>query len=202
MTSLATLTATTPGLPCRLDPDSWYSDDAGDRNAAVRACRNCPLQQACAEYALDNREPWGVWGATTPADRRGFWSGEPYRFDEQGRLRLVCGSERAYRSHYSYREEPCEECTAAHEAVVEADRRARLAVEHEAGGSRAGYALHRKLGERACVLCLRAQARESQRQRDRGRALAERARSGRADRKPADRLLGAPADAQPFALAG
>ncbi|MCI3153201.1 WhiB family transcriptional regulator [Streptomyces sp. GB4-14] len=159
MTSLHDLMIRTPGLPCRLDPDTWFSDNSRERDAAVRLCRTCPLQQACAEQAIAEREPHGVWGGTTTADRRAFWTGEPHRFDEQGRLRLLCGSERAYRAHFTYREKPGPDCVdgdcvAAHEALVTEQRREQLARHHAAGGSAAGYYLHRRLGERACEACM------------------------------------------------
>jgi hypothetical protein len=202
MTTLAELTARTAGLPCRLAPDTWYSDNARDRSAAVRACRNCPLMEACAEYAIDAREAEGVWGGTTPADRRGFWSGRRHRFDGEGRLRLVCGSLSAYYAHFSYREQPCVECQAAHDAQVDADRRARLAAEHAKGGSTTGYHLHRRIGEPACEACLgatraasaAARRRKASRGRGRARALSVAPAS-------AESLPGAPAGVQPLAIA-
>lgn len=153
MTSLAALTATTPNLPCRTDPTPWYSDNAADRAYATRQCHACPLLLACAQYAIDEREPHGVWGGTTAADRKGFRDGRPWRFDEQGRLRLVCGSEDAYRQHFGYREQPCSPCVAAHEEHITAQRRERLAEEHAKGGTQTGYFLHRRLGEQPCAEC-------------------------------------------------
>lgn len=37
--------------------------------AAKALCRRCPEQLACLRTALDNAEPAGVWGGTTPAER-------------------------------------------------------------------------------------------------------------------------------------
>ncbi|MGI3198478.1 WhiB family transcriptional regulator [Streptomyces sp. GTA36] len=201
MTTLATLTARTPGLPCRLQPEPFFSDDSRERAAAVRLCRDCPLRVPCAAYALEERVSHGVWGGTTEAERRAFWTGVPWRFDEEGRLRLVCGSERAYRSHFSYREQPCAECTAAHEALVEEQRRARLAEEHAKGGTVRGYQIHLRLGEPACPACRGAQSRESQARRDRARAAAGRARAEWDARKAADGRRGAPAPVRPASRA-
>ncbi|MDT0472981.1 WhiB family transcriptional regulator [Streptomyces sp. DSM 41014] len=161
MTSLAALTARTPNLPCRLDPDLFFSDNARDRAAAVRACRGCPLLEPCAAVAIETREPWGVWGGTTAADRRGFRDGRAWRFDGAGRLRQKCGSVSAYHAHFAYREQPCGECTAAWEARLEADRRARLEAEHATGGTTRGYGVHRLLGEPACERCREAVKRQS-----------------------------------------
>ncbi|MFI6639969.1 WhiB family transcriptional regulator [Streptomyces sp. NPDC050504] len=171
MPTLTTLTDNAPRLPCRTDPDRWHSPHANDRRAAVEGCQPCPVRAACARYALDHPEVTGVWGGTTTAQRRSWRDGRPWRFDEQGRLRLVCGSEEAYRSHFGYREQPCVACVAAHEAHIGAGRRARLAEAHRAagGGSAAGYWLHRRLGEVACAACVAAvQARRPARQARRG----------------------------------
>ncbi|NUP17372.1 MAG: WhiB family transcriptional regulator, partial [Streptomyces sp.] len=195
----------TAGLPCRTtDPELWFSRTSADRTRAVALCRECPIQTACAQYALDNRDVRGVWGGTTLAERRSFHDGRPWRFDDEGRLRLECGSEDAYRAHFGYREQPCADCVAAHEAHVEADRRARLAVEHEAGGSSVGFWLHRRLSEPPCAGCRAQQA-------ERWRAAARRREAARGRRQPrraggtsgaAEALPGAPAATQPFALAG
>lgn len=37
---------------------------------AIAICRTCPVTYQCLWYALDNDEPYGVWGATTPDDRQ------------------------------------------------------------------------------------------------------------------------------------
>lgn len=156
MTSLHDLTAATPGLPCRLDPEPFYSDKARDRDAAVRLCQHCPLRTACASYAIEERDSFGVWGGTTGADRRSFWDGRPWRFDEQGRLRQLCGSVSAYHAHFTYREQPCEACSGAWDVHLLAERRGRLEAEHAQGGSPRGYDLHRRIGEPACEACLAA----------------------------------------------
>lgn len=198
MPSLAALTARTPALPCRVDPEPFFSDAARERAAAVRLCQGCPLQQACAGYAIQTRETHGVWGGTTAADRRSFWDGKPWRFDEVGRLRLVCGSERAYRAHFGYREQPCEACIRAHEEHIEAERRERLDAEHAKGGSSVGYFLHRRLGEPACPACLAAnaaQSRTAKAQRGAGRARAS-SRAGSGKARASKAASGAPAPVQ------
>ena len=41
------------------------------REAAAKAiCEMCPVKDDCLEYALDIREPHGIWGALTETERR------------------------------------------------------------------------------------------------------------------------------------
>lgn len=173
MTSLFDLTATTPDLPCRADSEIFFSKRSSERALAVALCVECPIRVACAQYAFDNPELKGVWGGTTVADRRSFWDGRPWRFDEQGRLRLACGSVSAYHAHFTYREQPCADCVAAFEAQLLTERRRRLGVEHAKGGSSTGYHLHRRIGEPACVVCREAMraASAASRRRKAGRGL-------------------------------
>src|SRR5947208_10972848 len=56
---------------CRgVDPEVFYpvSDDDADEAKAI--CAQCPVRQACLEYALTNRERDGVWGGATERERR------------------------------------------------------------------------------------------------------------------------------------
>jgi len=42
-----------------------------EREEAARAlCRACAVQQECLEYALDVREPHGIWGGLNELERR------------------------------------------------------------------------------------------------------------------------------------
>ncbi len=53
---------------------------ANDRSpyAAARAvCGRCPVTAECLDYALRNHERYGMWGGTTPAQRRTMKRGEP-----------------------------------------------------------------------------------------------------------------------------
>ncbi len=43
----------------------------GESAAAVKAvCRGCPVRAACLAYAVEEREPWGIWGGTNEKERR------------------------------------------------------------------------------------------------------------------------------------
>ncbi|MFF4834059.1 WhiB family transcriptional regulator [Streptomyces sp. NPDC001315] len=50
--------------------DMFPGGDESEIERAKRYCRACPVTAACLEQALDNREPHGVWGGTTDAERR------------------------------------------------------------------------------------------------------------------------------------
>ena len=55
---------------CQADPSLWNSADFHDRVFAARICQRCPHVELCADHAIANDEPTGVWGATTAAERR------------------------------------------------------------------------------------------------------------------------------------
>ncbi|PWF88687.1 WhiB family transcriptional regulator [Kocuria rosea] len=58
-------------IPCRQgDGADWLTEDRQTQRQAAAACRTCPAVAECAEYALTAREAAGVFGATTPAQRR------------------------------------------------------------------------------------------------------------------------------------
>lgn len=49
--------------------DTWYPRERHYDRATV-LCAGCPVINQCLTYALDNREEDGVWGGTTPKQRR------------------------------------------------------------------------------------------------------------------------------------
>ena len=60
---LAEATAVVDEFPCRLvDPEVFFAEQPADVEYAKSLCRECPVQEACLEGALERREPWGVWG--------------------------------------------------------------------------------------------------------------------------------------------
>jgi WhiB family transcriptional regulator, redox-sensing transcriptional regulator len=42
---------------------------AAKEEAAKAVCAGCPAQVACLRHALSVREPYGIWGGTTPTER-------------------------------------------------------------------------------------------------------------------------------------
>lgn len=46
-------------------------DEREERETRAKAiCRVCPVQSACLDYALDIREPHGIWGGLNEMERK------------------------------------------------------------------------------------------------------------------------------------
>lgn len=56
-------------------PISYLQDDQVDHGR--RICRPCPVREECLDYALSNpaKTQDGLWGATTPGERRRLRTG-------------------------------------------------------------------------------------------------------------------------------
>lgn len=75
---LAAITdAEAPGADWRLlakcrgsDPALFYIERGDKGTAAKTVCRECPVREACLEYALAAAETFGVWGGTSYAERK------------------------------------------------------------------------------------------------------------------------------------
>lgn len=57
---------------CRDVPTRIFFPGAGEREAhwVAMFCDECPVRQACLEFALANHERWGIWGGKTEQQRR------------------------------------------------------------------------------------------------------------------------------------
>ncbi|MFE5701328.1 WhiB family transcriptional regulator [Rhodococcus koreensis] len=63
---------------CRdMDTDLFFSPDGETRQArryreefVTQICHSCPVVSECHTYAQTVREPYGIWGGATEADRR------------------------------------------------------------------------------------------------------------------------------------
>jgi len=49
---------------CREDDhwEYWHPHTADERAYAIRICQECPVKQACADYAAQRNTQWGIWG--------------------------------------------------------------------------------------------------------------------------------------------
>lgn len=84
--------------------------------AAVKAmCSSCPVRTACLEYALDNREQWGVWGGLTEHERRPLLKDRPRRLPP-----ITHGTEAGAKQHRRRNEAVCAPCLTAENAASRA----------------------------------------------------------------------------------
>ncbi len=67
---------------CRRTGSEVFFHPDGERGAARRlreqaaksVCRQCPVLEQCRRHALTVREPYGVWGGTTAAERQELYA--------------------------------------------------------------------------------------------------------------------------------
>lgn len=53
-----------------MDTNLWFPEKGVAVSKIVRTtCANCPVREPCLEYAIENREMFGVWGGKTPGER-------------------------------------------------------------------------------------------------------------------------------------
>lgn len=53
-----------------VDPETFFPAPSEPAEAAVALCRTCDVQGSCLAWALEVGDCHGVWGATTPRERR------------------------------------------------------------------------------------------------------------------------------------
>jgi WhiB family transcriptional regulator, redox-sensing transcriptional regulator len=72
-----------PERACRGKPGEWFYLERGaggwQVDRAKRICGRCPVRAACLAWALATAEPHGIWGATTPNERRAILGARPRR---------------------------------------------------------------------------------------------------------------------------
>lgn len=61
---------TAQALCGQANPDAWFPEKGASPRDAKRICATCPVAADCLEYAMRNRERWGVWGGLTERERR------------------------------------------------------------------------------------------------------------------------------------
>jgi hypothetical protein len=84
------------GTPCaQTDPELFFPEKGGSAKTPKRMCwgdeaagiSQCPVREACLQYALDNDERFGVWGGYSERERRKIRgqvdaTGEPLNDDD------------------------------------------------------------------------------------------------------------------------
>ena len=73
---------------CRVEQgEDFFPDERGRHSQAPRAseaaakavCARCPVREPCLHSALANREPIGIWGGLTTAERQRLLTDDPRR---------------------------------------------------------------------------------------------------------------------------
>jgi WhiB family redox-sensing transcriptional regulator len=60
-------------------PGAFFPDEGSSTRAAKKVCDGCPVRPECLAYALAHDERFGVWGGTTPRERRRLGCGQDPR---------------------------------------------------------------------------------------------------------------------------
>lgn len=65
--------------PCAGRQDIFFPENQSTKkaNEAKAICNTCHFKQECLEIALQNNDPYGIWGGTSPRDRRKLRVGYP-----------------------------------------------------------------------------------------------------------------------------
>jgi WhiB family redox-sensing transcriptional regulator len=85
----------TRGACQAVDPETFFPAPSEPADTAVALCRSCEVQGACLAWALEVGDCHGVWGATTPRERRAMlvaWKaegGETHQVEERFMLPLI-----------------------------------------------------------------------------------------------------------------
>jgi WhiB family redox-sensing transcriptional regulator len=58
------------GLCSQTDPEIFFPLKGGNTGAAKKVCRRCPVRAQCLAVALDEPLLEGVWGGTSPRERK------------------------------------------------------------------------------------------------------------------------------------
>jgi WhiB family redox-sensing transcriptional regulator len=135
-----------------------FPEDGHGVFVAVDLCRRCLVWRECREYALTEREQFGVWGGLSARDRRRVWKSQRVGGAESILKPINHGSATGARTHRRRGEEACPLC-------LDTERRARFGrtqaeqQAHGLCGTNPGYADHLAAGEPPCPRCEAAHVR-------------------------------------------
>jgi WhiB family redox-sensing transcriptional regulator len=51
------------------DPEAFYPENGRSPDYAIEVCKECLVKKDCYNYAIENREIYGIWGASTERQR-------------------------------------------------------------------------------------------------------------------------------------
>lgn len=122
---------------CRDYPTELFYPERGAPNyrivQAKQICGDCPIRLKCLEYALYHNETIGIWGGTSPEDRRILRRQRNDTRKPAARARTTSrqpiqhGTYSGFAAHTRRKEQPCAECR---NAKVEYDRKWRWKKQH------------------------------------------------------------------------
>ena len=64
------------GVECEQLPEFFFPQKDAmnhielEMNVAKTICYDCPVRELCLDYAVTAKEPFGIWGGTSPDERR------------------------------------------------------------------------------------------------------------------------------------
>lgn len=53
-----------------MGPDAFFPDQGRATSEGKRTCMRCLVRVQCLEYAIEAREPYGIWGGLNEKERR------------------------------------------------------------------------------------------------------------------------------------
>lgn len=57
-------------LCAQTDPEIFFPEKGESSARAKRVCKLCPVRRECLLYAIENNEPYGVWGGYPTRERQ------------------------------------------------------------------------------------------------------------------------------------
>lgn len=59
-----------------IDGELWFPESGGEsyeQRRAKKFCEECPVKAECLNFAIVNREEYGIWGGLTVRERQKIW---------------------------------------------------------------------------------------------------------------------------------
>lgn len=99
---------------CREEKPDLFYGDKGDDALAKDTCQICPVRQACLDWALETKEPHGVWGGLDERERRALLRrGQPKPAPRPTPVAIAHGTPDGAARHKQLKEKVCDPCKAA-----------------------------------------------------------------------------------------
>jgi WhiB family redox-sensing transcriptional regulator len=100
----------------------FFTEVGETQEPAKAVCRDCPIRQACLEYALDNGETHGIWGGLSPRERRAYRRRHPR---PRRLVPIIHGTTSGYALEIRRQLTPCDACRRANNVATRESRERR-----------------------------------------------------------------------------